>query len=244
VIRLALLVCGHTVPNLVPRRGDFVQWFRAGLGLGESETPAFDLEAGERPPSLEQLDGLLLTGSPAMVTDRAPWSLAAEELVREAHGRGLPLLGVCYGHQLIAQALGGEVGFHPRGRELGTVPLALAPAAADDVLFAGLPADLAVQSSHSQSVLRLPPGAVVLARNDHDPHQAFRLGTTTFGVQFHPEFDADIVRGYIEARADQLRAEGCDPASLLVAARDDFRPRTLLQRFVALVAARRPVGRP
>jgi GMP synthase (glutamine-hydrolysing) len=235
--RIAILVCGHTVPTLVPRRGDFPDWFRAGLGLGPEHTPAPDLAAGDPLPDLATVDAAIATGSPAMVTEGAAWSLAAEAWLAEAHGRGLPILGVCYGHQLLARALGGEAGWNPNGREMGTVEVELTPAARADALFAGAASPLVAQASHSQSVLALPPGAVLLGHNAHDPHQAFRVGERTFGVQFHPEFDADIIRGYIDARADDLRREGLDPAALTAATRDDAAGRTLLGRFRDLADA-------
>src|SRR3546814_6485680 len=93
-----------------------------------------------------------------------------------------------YGHQLLAHALGGEVGDNPNGRKMGTVAVDLLPAAADDPLFTGLPDRFLAQATHQQSVLRAPEGATVLARSDHDDCHAFRWGEAAWGVQFHPEF--------------------------------------------------------
>lgn len=242
---VAILVCGRTVPPVAARCGDFADWFRAGLGLDERAAPAIDLAAGEPLPAVEALGGVAVTGSPAMVTEEEPWSVAAERWLGRAHAAGLPLLGVCYGHQLLARALGGEAGWNPAGREIGSVPLTLTAAADDDPLLGGLESPLIVQQSHSQSVLRLPAGAVLLGSSALDPHQAFRVGPTSWGLQFHPEFDARIVRGYIAYRRDAIAAEGLDPEALDRGARDDPRARQVLARFAAVAAGARgaPRGR-
>ena len=128
--------------------------------------------------------------------------------------------------------LGGEVGDNPAGREMGTVCVDLRPAAQDDPLFVGLSPRICAQATHQQSVLRTPPGATVLAGNDHDPHHAFRWGQAVWGVQFHPEFSAGHMRGYIRARADALAREGADPGALARRVRAAPEARRVLRRFV------------
>ena len=231
---IAILVCGRTVPPLVPRRGDFPDWFRAGLGLDAALAPAIDLPSGAEPPPIEDLAGAVVTGSPAMFTGAEPWSLGAEAWLARAHRGGLPILAVCYGHQLLARALDGAADWNPRGREIGTVEVELTEAGERDSLLGGLGSPLVVQESHSQSVTRLPDGAVLLAANARDPHQAFRLGERSWGVQFHPEFDAEIMRGYLAHRAGDLREEGLDPAALADATRDSPHGAAILGRFAAL----------
>ena len=150
----------------------------------------------------------------------------------EAAHAGLPVFGICYGHQLLAHALGGEVGNNPAGREMGTVEVELLPAASDDALLAPLPARFDAQLTHMQSVLRVPDGAVVLARSAGDPCQAFRWGKAAWGVQFHPEFSATHMRGYIQARKVPLQREGLDPAVMLSAVGAAPEARRVLRRFV------------
>lgn len=126
-----------------------------------------------------------------MVSERLPWSEAAAAWLRDAVALGLPILGVCYGHQLLAHALGGRVDYHASGREIGTVAIERLPAAADDALLAAAPARFVAHASHQQSVLELPAGAVVLARSAHDPHHAVRYAPRAWGLQFHPEFSVE-----------------------------------------------------
>jgi len=158
--------------------------------------------------------------------------------LREAAHAGLPLFGICYGHQLIAHALGGEVGPNEVGREMGTVRVHLHPEAQGDPLFAGLPDAFAAQATHLQSVLRPPAGATVLAHNDHDACHAFRWGEAAWGVQFHPEFSAGHMRGYIRARHDALAREQRCGKQLASEVHAAPQARKILRRFIA--HARRP----
>ena len=232
--RHVILQTGSTLPAVRARRGDVPGWFVEKSGLDAGAFHVVDAPAGDALPPPEDVGAVIVTGSAAMVTDRAAWSEAAGRWLAERVQEGTPVLGVCYGHQLLADAMGGVVGDNPNGREIGTIRVALGTAAADDPLFAGLPNELTVQATHSQSVLALPPGAVRLAANDKDGNQAYRLGERAWGVQFHPEYDADIVRGYIEGRRQQLVAEGMDPDALLRAAADTDHGTRILRRFLDL----------
>ncbi|MGO4779447.1 glutamine amidotransferase, partial [Lysobacter sp. 2RAB21] len=143
-----------------------------------------NVEHGEQLPSREGFAGAIVTGSGAMVTDRAPWSERSADWLREAAHAHLPLFGICYGHQLLAHALGGEVGNHPGGREMGTIGLEPPTSAEHDPPFRGLPSQFPAQATHLQTVLRAPDGATVLARSAHDACHAFRWGDHAWGVQF------------------------------------------------------------
>ena len=244
---IVILVVGSTVATVRARRGDFADWFAHGLGRTLTETNGEapdavlfnprddsasepDLRASSPPPA-----GVVVTGSASMVTEEDAWSLRAERWLARALEHDVPVLGVCYGHQLLARVAGGTVDWNPLGREIGTVEVELTAGAAEDPLFADLAARFSGQASHSQSVTVLPPRSTLLARSARDPHAAFRLeGKRAWGVQFHPEFDADITRGYLQERRDELAAEGLDPEALSAAAHDDDAGARLLRRFDAL----------
>ena len=214
------------------RHGSFAHWIRVAAGLHRDEAIFVDVEHGDDLPSREGFAGAIVTGSAAMVTDRHPWSERTAGWLRDAAHAGMPLFGICYGHQLIAHALGGEVGDNPNGREMGTVAIDLHPQAQDDPLFAGLPERFDAQATHLQSVLKPPPGATVLARNGHDGCHAFRWGDAAWGLQFHPEFSATHMRGYVNARGEALREEGRCPKRLSRTISATPHARRVLRRFV------------
>ncbi|HEX5066241.1 MAG TPA: glutamine amidotransferase [Myxococcota bacterium] len=235
--RVLVVKTGSTLPAIRARRGDFESWIAQGMGLDVDDVDVVDVAAGAALPRPDAPSGIVVTGSSAMVSAREPWSERAGAWLADAVGAGTPVLGICYGHQLLAHALGGRVAKNPRGREIGTIQLRLAPDAKQDALLGALPARTRAHTTHLESVLELPPGARWLAESDTDPNQAFALGARVWGVQFHPEFDADVIRGYIEGRRDALLAEGLDPERLLADVAETPESASLLRRFAALLGA-------
>lgn len=213
--QLYIIKTGTTFAAAAKRLGDFDAWTIAALGKMRVDIQVIDVEHGELFPRPEDTAGALITGSHAMVTDKLPWRANAEIWIRELLEARTPLLGICFGHQLLAQAAGGHVDFHPRGKEIGTVPVHRLSNRVNDTLFHTLPQSFFVHTSHAQSVLRLPPDAIRLAANDHDPNHAFRLGDCAWGVQFHPEYNANIMRAYIAAQADELKLAGQNVTKLM-----------------------------
>lgn len=233
--KLLIIKTGNTLPSLAARRGDFEDWILAGMEINREEAIITDVPRGAELPDYSRVSGIIITGSHDMVTDRRDWSERAARWLPGAVEREIPLLGICYGHQLLAHALGGKVANNPNGAEYGTAEIHLTKDAGSDALFRGLPGSLKVQASHAQSVLSLPPGATLLASGARDPHQAFVVGKNAWGVQFHPEFDADITREYIRYDHRELQREGQDPDRLIESCEDNSLGRQLLRRFVELV---------
>lgn len=232
--KLAILKTGTTYDHIRAQYGDFEDWFRAGLGTGLA-IHVVDVTRREDPGQPWDWDGIVVTGSPAMVSHREPWSEQTAAWLAGAVDASVPVLGVCYGHQLLAHALGGHADDRPQGRESGTFEVRLLPEAAADPLFGPLPARFPAHLTHRQSALSLPPGAVRLAHSDNEPNQAFRLGRCAWGVQFHPEFTPTVMTAYLETQAEALAAEGQSPAELLAGVRPSEVAASLLARFGELV---------
>lgn len=226
-----ILETGKPVASL-RRRGGFDDWIRTAAGLPRTQTHTVRVQAGEPLPKADgAYAGVLITGSGAMVTDREDWSERSADWLREVIERGLPVFGICYGHQLLAHALGGEVDWNPQGREMGTVEITLTDAARHDPLFAGLPGMFPAHTTHLQTVRRAPPGASVLAISNQDACQAFRHGANVWGVQFHPEFSAEHMRGYIHARREALHKEQLHAQQMHRAVNPAPLARQVLRRF-------------
>lgn len=222
-----------TAEAIVHDRGDFEDWIAAKMGPVPTRTSW--VSKGHQLPDLGSVSGVVVTGSPAMVTARHEWSERSAEWMRRAVEHCVPVLGICFGHQLLAHALGGRVGTDPAGREIGTKAITLRPEADADPLMAGLPDAFPAHTTHLESVLELPPGARWLASSAHTPLHAFRVGDCAWGVQFHPEFDAEIMAAYIRARTGELHREGLDPNDLLHQVAETPVAHGLLARFASLV---------
>lgn len=232
---LLIVQTGHAPDPLRARFGDFDHWFRLGLRVPPARLRRVDVQAGETLPPPHMFAGAVITGSAAMVTEQARWSEDTAAWIRTAMDARLPLFGVCYGHQLMAHALGGRVGVLPGGREIGDRTVNLA--AASHPLFADLPNAWPAHHTHVQAVLDAPPGATVLATSARDPHQALAYSEHAISTQFHPEFSVDIMRSYIQRRSDVLRSEDFDVSALLRGIGPAPRARSLLRRFAQLAVS-------
>jgi GMP synthase (glutamine-hydrolysing) len=232
---MVVLIAGEPIEAVRKQRGDYAALIRATIGDAWPGTwTDVDLRHGAPLPEPSGLAGVIVTGSSSSVTERAPWMLRTEEYLRGLTARGVPTFGICFGHQLLGQALGGEVTKNPRGREIGTVDVNLL---ADDPLLAATPPPHRANATHVDSIGRLPPGARVLARTALDPHAVVRFSAETWGVQFHPEMDGAIIRTYLEVRRALIAAEGIDADQLLATAADAFAGESTLRRFAEIVAA-------
>ncbi|HET8941792.1 MAG TPA: glutamine amidotransferase [Rudaea sp.] len=232
--RVLVIQTGTAPSEIRARFGDFGEWFRRGLRLKPEQIRCVRVDCGETLPAPENVAAALVTGSGAMVTQRLEWSERTAAWLLDAAAAQLPMLGVCYGHQLLAHAFGGRVDYNPRGREIGSVDIEMLPAAKDDALFDALPSRFAAQATHLQSVTLPPRDAVVLARSTLESHQIVRYANKVWGVQFHPEFGVAQMRAYLRARAEAITSEAIDVSALLQAVRPSPVSRSVLRRFVRL----------
>lgn len=236
-VKLLILRAGDVAAPVAARRGEFASWIRreaeqVWAGAWEEH----DVRDMASPlPRPGDADGVVITGSASSVTERAEWMLRAEALIRALHAAKVPLFGICFGHQLIGQALGGVVAKNAKGREIGSVEVRVREGAHHDPILDGLPKTFIANATHVDSVVTLPPGATLLAETDLEAHAIFAVGEATRCVQFHPEFDGDAMRGYVDARAHLITAEGLDAQAIRGRSVDAPHGAETLRNFVRFV---------
>lgn len=179
--------------------------------------------AGDRvPATVDGRGGLVVMGGPMGVyeQDRYPHLTDEIRLIQDAIARGVPVIGICLGSQLVAAALGAKVA--PAHKEIGWHSVTLTEAALGDPLWSGIDRVIEVFHWHGDA-FDLPPGAVSLAASRHTPCQAFAYGRKTYGFLFHMEMSESMVRAMVAAFGDELPAVGETAAHVLARAADGVR---------------------
>jgi GMP synthase (glutamine-hydrolysing) len=203
-----------SVPEIA-RLGDFDDWIISGTQADKNNFIISSPFKGEKLPAVKNLSGIIITGSPTMITENPEWLQPVSEWLLECFTKKIPTLGICFGHQLIALTLGGKIKFHSRGTEIGTVKINLTTGALKDPLFYNIPDQIKAHVVHSQSIATLPAEAEILAYNDFEPHHSFVINNHIWGLQFHPEFDEEITKTIINVLRDDLATEGLNIKEIL-----------------------------
>lgn len=188
--KILIVKSGTTNPPVVEQHGDYDFWFQRSLAHHAILWSVVSVYDGEALPSADDFDGVILTGSPSSVWENEPWMCRTIEWLQACiQTSTTPILGVCFGHQLLGRALGGTVVPNPNGAEYGTIEVELSPEGKTDRLFDGLTSPIRVQSIHRDIVVDLPmhTGLTPLGRTENTHCQAFAFGAHVRAVQFHPE---------------------------------------------------------
>ncbi|HEY5410472.1 MAG TPA: type 1 glutamine amidotransferase [Caulobacteraceae bacterium] len=227
--RIGILETGAPPQGLQPRFGDYPQMFRGLLGEG-FQWRTYDVQAGGLPARVQDEDAYIVTGSSAGVYDGDAWIGQLLEFLRGARGRA-KLVGICFGHQAMAQAFGGEVIKSPKGWGVGLHTYeVLAPEPWMD------PApSISVPASHQDQVTRPPPGATVLAASPFTPYGMLDYGPDAISLQLHPEFAPAYAEALIENRRGTRFSEAVADAAVASLHRpnDNARVGEWLKRFLA-----------
>lgn len=191
---IGILQCGHFPEELQGETGDYGEIytnFLDGYGFDFQVFPVCD---GVFPDAATDCDGWLISGSKHGAYEDHDWIARLESLIREIRDAGRPLVGVCFGHQIIAQALGGTVEKFAGGWSVGHTTYQF-----DD-------GEQALNAWHQDQISQLPPGAQVLASSDRCAYAALAYGERIYSIQPHPEFNRREVAGLLRVRGDTLDA--------------------------------------
>ncbi len=198
-LRLGLIQCGHVPTSLIPAHGDYPEVFTALLGPHEIDVVTYDVQVGPVPPNPRDCDGWLISGSASSAYEPLEWIGSLESFLRRLVDTHAPTVAICFGHQAVAQAMGGTVAKAPAGWGVG----------AHDYELLGPSQPWMVPppggrvrwiASHQDQVVELPDGAEVLAHTEHCPIAAYTLGDRLLAIQPHPEFTAALSTDLIELR--------------------------------------------
>jgi GMP synthase-like glutamine amidotransferase len=210
--RVTIIETGIVSPKNRERHGSYPQMFARMIGAADASVTfnTVGIPAGEPMPDVESLEAVLITGSVAGVYDGLDWIAPLEAFVRAAHGKKVPMVGVCFGHQLIAQALGGTVRKSEKGFGLGRHVYDVAP---NNGLIDG--PQIALACSHQDQVITPPADATTILSSDFTPHAGLLYaGGTTLSVQAHPEFTV----GFALACCEMVRSRSDAPENVVASA--------------------------
>ena len=189
-MHIGILQTGHVAETLIPEHGDYDTIFPAfldGHGFTFTNYAVVDMEFPEGP---DVADGWLITGSKHGAYEDHPWIAPLEDLVRKIYAQSIPMVGICFGHQIIAQALGGKVEKFAGGWAVGHKTY--------DIDGLG---QMAINAWHQDQVTEIPPDARVIGRNDFCANAALVYGDKALSFQPHPEFRRDYLDGLLRVRA-------------------------------------------
>jgi len=232
---IAIIQTGKPIDTVLNKYADFDALFYNQMQLDASQFKTFNVFETLKFPEIKSLAGIIITGSPSMVTDKEDWSEKTIEWLKQFIELEIPILGVCYGHQMLARALGGEVNWNPNGRQIGTIQMQLTDAAHSDSLLSAVIENkqnaIKFNATHLQSVTLLPKDVILLGSTKLDPNHCFRYKNHIWGAQFHPEFNVQIIQEYLHVRSEKINDEGLDINQLLINVDDNDNGQKLLLKF-------------
>ncbi len=232
-LKIGLLETGEPPGDLLQAYGGYGAMFQALLGDGHIYR-AYDVQRGELPTDPAENDAYVITGSAAGVYDPLPWIEPLKAFLRQAKG-GTPLVGVCFGHQIMAEAFGGKVVKSDKGWGVGLHAYEVA----DPAPWMDGAAAVAVPASHQDQVVEIPADARVLGGSAFTPYGILSYDDArAISMQFHPEFDPAYAKALIEARrGTRFSEEQADAAiASLGQANDRARMAEWINRFLAQAA--------
>ncbi|WP_103035654.1 glutamine amidotransferase-related protein [Castellaniella caeni] len=206
-MKIGLLQCDDVAPALIERHGNYPDMIQALLRAVDPRTEfqVFACHQGQMPDRTEGFDGWITTGSKCGANDDADWIEYLATFIRTLAQARRPLVGICFGHQLMAKALGGQVERSPLGWGLGAYTTTIEQ---QEPWMSPWESDqLQLLASHQDQVAELPPQGRVLARNGFCPIYMMQVGDTCLGLQGHPEFTRAYLEDLVLLRQDRISHE-------------------------------------
>tara|TARA_B100001250_G_C19727350_1_gene756728 strand:- start:190 stop:882 length:693 start_codon:yes stop_codon:yes gene_type:complete len=200
-MKIVVISCGPGLDEVKNKYGHSYQWVQDRCDMEDIYFSQSNVYKGEF-PKLEDGDGWIITGSAKSVYEDLDWIVELEMLIKRAHEIQKPILGICFGHQIIAQALGGIVKKNKKGWELGSCKININNHGALSKIFKDILLDDYFYMSHQDTVSKLPNHSLELASNEMG-NQAYSIGGFIYGVQFHPEFSQIIAEKYALIRYEK-----------------------------------------
>lgn len=211
-MKLTIIETGLVPEAICSAFEDYPAMFRRMMaGLGDFTFETVSVVKGEVLPRPQELEGVMITGSPAGVYDPEPWLGSLTEFIQQAAGQNLPMVGICFGHQILAEALGGKVVKSDKGWGVGrhTYEVVACP----DFVGEACPAEISAAVSHQDQVVTLPPGAHIIAASDFTPYAGlYYPGAPALSFQCHPEFSDAYSAALYAARRSRLGDKMTDEA--------------------------------
>ena len=232
--KLLIIHAGPAPKSLSSVYGDFDAIIMNAIGITNADTKVVQVYKNIMPEDISNIAAIIISGSISMVTDAEDWSLNTEKWILKIIDKGIPIMGICYGHQLLAHALGGEVAYHLGGVEYGEVEIELTVAGIKDPLTSVLPKKFTNYAAHAQTVSKLPDKAKILAGNSFEPHHAVSYGDKVWGLQFHPEFNAGIMKILMEINSELLSKQGIDIGAMCENIHENDYGTKLMHRFAEI----------
>ena len=236
---ILILKTGSAPATINAVYGDFENWITAIMQLNEAECCIHSVGNYDTLPPNQDYSGIIITGSPLMVTDLDLKESKICKWLLDMQRNGTAILGICFGHQLLCVLNGGSVGNNISGIKIGSAKTYLTKFAKHDKLLGALPSVFEVYKSHRQSLLQLPLSSEILAMDDCGIIDAVKFGINYWGLQFHPEFNGSITRFYLQEKYNTLSAEGIDVQDLLKNVVDVDYGEIILKRFKEIAMSNR-----
>lgn len=220
-MKIGILQTGLCPGELLEKFGEYDAFFARFLDGFGFDFEGYRVVEGTMPSSVEAADGWVITGSEYGAYEDHEWIAPLEDFLRQAYAKNIPIVGICFGHQILAQALGGKVGKYPGGWAVGKQHYQLD----------GVEGGIDLMAWHQDQIIELPADARVIGSSPFCKYAALAYGNKAMSVQAHPEFGKDFIAALFDARKESLPAE-------ILAHKDDDLSGTMASPLIAEMMAK------